>query len=226
MGGEASKTLRRHGDRLRVFLVGRGLDIGAGADPVLPDADCFDREHGDANHITRYVDDVYDWVFSSHCLEHMEEPQDALQEWFSLVRPGGHLLVIVPDEDLYEQGYQAGSLNVDHKSTFTISKATSWSHRSRNVLALVQELPGAELVRVELQDDGLDRRLLTHGPPPRSVLRTALALPARVVLRLLGARVEVRTRLRRWSGQTIDQTVLPDDRLAQIVFVVRKPAPR
>jgi hypothetical protein len=38
---------------------------------VLPHVDRFDVEHGDANTITRYVHEQYDFVFSSHMLEHM-----------------------------------------------------------------------------------------------------------------------------------------------------------
>ena len=48
----------------------------------------------------------FDFVFSSHCLEHMQDPVKcpSLRDWWQLVRPGGVLIVIVPDEDLYEQG--------------------------------------------------------------------------------------------------------------------------
>lgn len=40
--------------------------------------------------------DAYDFVLSSHCLEHVANPLKALEEWRRIIRPGGHLLLIVP----------------------------------------------------------------------------------------------------------------------------------
>lgn len=92
----------------------------------------------------------------------MHDPQKTLRDWCQLVRVGGHLFFIVPDEDLYEQGVFPSRFNSDHKSTFTISKAQSWSPVSRNVLDLAHSLPNGQIVNVVLQDQGYDRRLLKH----------------------------------------------------------------
>lgn len=62
--------------------------------PISKDAVRFDIEDGDANHISKYVHDKYDFVFSSHCLEHMYDPPEALTEWWGLVKPGGVLTFI------------------------------------------------------------------------------------------------------------------------------------
>src|SRR2546425_2665638 len=105
MSNEATKTRAIWGPDVMNLLRGQGIDIGCGPDPVLPNVDRFDFEQGDANTITRYVQKQYDFVFSSHTLEHMVDPYAALGEWFALVKPGGHLIVLVPDEDLYEQGH-------------------------------------------------------------------------------------------------------------------------
>lgn len=43
------------------------------------------------------ADAAYDFVVSSHCLEHLANPLAALAEWWRVTRPGGHLLLIVPD---------------------------------------------------------------------------------------------------------------------------------
>jgi len=40
--------------------------------------------------------DAFDLVTASHVLEHLEDDDAALDEWIRLVRPGGHLLVILP----------------------------------------------------------------------------------------------------------------------------------
>src|SRR4051794_15690432 len=100
---ETSKTKRLWTDAERQLLTGKGIDIGCGRDPVFPGVRGFDVADGDANCITKFVSDTFDFVYSSHCLEHMHEPAAALAEWWKLVKPGGVLVVIVPDEDLYEQ---------------------------------------------------------------------------------------------------------------------------
>ncbi len=67
-----------------------------------------------------------------------------------MLRPGGHLVITVPDEDLYEQGQFPSTFNADHKWTFTIFKMQSWSEQSLNVLDLVRDLgSAAEPVKIE-----------------------------------------------------------------------------
>ncbi|MGE0800678.1 MAG: methyltransferase domain-containing protein [Lautropia sp.] len=142
------------------YFVGRGVDIGGKPDPLALYVGLFNRleavrtwdlEDGDAQHMTGVADDSIDFVHSSHCLEHLREPVEGLKNWFRVVRPGGHLIVTVPDEDLYEQGVFPSTFNRDHKWTFTIHKPSSWSDRSLNVLDLLRGLgPAAEILRVEL----------------------------------------------------------------------------
>ncbi len=150
-------------DEERAILTGRGIDIGCGIDPLDTSVLCFDQQDGDANDITAYVKDTFDFVYSSHCLEHMVDPKKTILAWWKLVKPGGHLFFIVPDEDLYEQGVFPSRFNPDHKATFTISKRQSWSPVSINVLDLVESLPGGHLIGIELQDKGYDRNLMRHG---------------------------------------------------------------
>lgn len=47
--------------------------------------------------LTGLADGAYDFVLSSHCLEHTANPLAALREWRRVVRCGGHLLLILPD---------------------------------------------------------------------------------------------------------------------------------
>jgi SAM-dependent methyltransferase len=162
---EASKSRKAWGELEKSVLRGKGIDIGCGPDPVADDARRFDVEDGDANQITQYISDQFDYVFASHCLEHMHQPREAILEWWKLVKPGGHLFIIVPDEDLYEMGVFPSRFNPDHKATFTIAKAKSWSPVSINVLDLARTLPGGELVSLVLQDADYDRSRLIFGEP-------------------------------------------------------------
>lgn len=220
---EASKTRAQWGALELGILQGKGIDIGCGPDPVTPDVRPFDLEHGDANVISRHVADTFDFVFSAHCLEHMHSPSAALREWWKLVRPGGYLFFIVPEENLFEQQMWPSVFNSDHKATFTTSRDASWSPVSINIFALVAELPGAELLDVRVHDDGYDRTCLLNRPGARFRTRVLFSIRWRLVALL--RRVGIRARLL-WIAHVfrvpIDQTV--SGALAQIQVIVRKSA--
>lgn len=160
---ECSKAVRRwmnDSNFVRKYFVGHGIDIGAGPDPLglyaeffpmMRGCDAWDLPQGDAQMMAGVADAHYDFAHSAHCLEHMADPAAALGAWFRIVKPGGHLVVVVPDEDLYEQGRFPSTYNRDHKWTFTIRKAKSWSPRSVNLLDLLASLdPAAELLSLQL----------------------------------------------------------------------------
>jgi SAM-dependent methyltransferase len=144
------------------YFVGDGIDIGGAPDPLSIYAQFFprmgqvriwDRGDGDAQFLAGVPDEHFDFVHSSHCLEHLVDPATGLQNWFRIVRPGGHLVVIVPDEDLYEQGVFPSTYNTDHKWTFTIAKRRSWSGKSCNVVELIAALgEAADLRKLECLD--------------------------------------------------------------------------
>jgi SAM-dependent methyltransferase len=160
---ECSKALVRrlaNPNFLRRYFVGDGLDIGGKPDPLALYAELFplvtsirtwDLEDGDAQHLAGVENESFDFVHSSHCLEHLIDPKAGLQSWFRALKPGGYLVVTVPDEDLYEQGAFPSTFNRDHKWTFTVYKTASWSQRSVNVIDLVQSLgPAAAIEKIEL----------------------------------------------------------------------------
>ena len=162
---ECSKSIaRRMRDPgfLRSFFVGDGVDIGGKPDPLALYASFFpgvrsvrpwDLEDGDVHDMAGVADGSSDFVHSSHCLEHLRDPSVGLASWFRILKPGGHIVCTVPDEDLYEQGVFPSTFNRDHKWTFTILKKRSWSDRSINVLDLVASLGEAcAPVKIELLD--------------------------------------------------------------------------
>ena len=183
---ESSKTVHCLTDRELGALTGKGLDIGCGDDPVRPDVQHFDIEHGDANCVTQFVTELetFDYVFSSHCLEHMHDPRSAIEEWWKLVKPDGMMFVVVPDEDLYEQGYWPSLFNSDHKSTFSICKQQSWSPVSRNLLDLARALPNGEIVSLRLQDQRYNRVYLAPGCWSHAVAEQAVRVRNNLVRRL------------------------------------------
>ena len=169
MGAEQSKAAkRRFADgafHLRYFA-GHGLDVGGKPDPLgryvgafarLLSCRTWDLEDGDAQFLAGVPDASLDFVHSSHCLEHLRDPREGLTNWVRVVRPGGYVVVTVPDEDLYEQGGWPSRFNADHKWTFTIYKRASWSPRSVNVTDLIAGVyPHAVAERVLLVRDFFD----------------------------------------------------------------------
>jgi SAM-dependent methyltransferase len=150
---EQSKSIQRRlhdANFVTKYFRGHGIDIGAGPDPLGQYRELFplmqsvrgwDIDDGDAELMAS---------LSSHCLEHMVNPEIALSNWFRLVKPGGHLVVMVPDEDMYEQGQFPSTFNGDHKWTFTVFKKNSWSDHSRNVMDMLSRLDvAADILKIE-----------------------------------------------------------------------------
>lgn len=79
------------------FCLGRGLDIGAGRWP-LPGARPIDLERG--GNADALPEGEWDYVFSSHCLEHLTNPVAALEHWKTRLRPGGVLFLYLPHSDM------------------------------------------------------------------------------------------------------------------------------
>jgi SAM-dependent methyltransferase len=201
------------------------IDIGAGKDLVAIGAERFDIEDGDANKISKYRQrESYDCVHSSHCLEHMFDAQRALEEWWSLVKPGGYLVVVVPEEDLYEQGIWPSIFNDDHKSTFRFNKMNSWSPVSYDIEALASSLPHAKIISIELHDDYYDYSLQTRFPAKRSHVPAAVSFLKKIMNRVpLVGRYYVQhfeNFLFKYFQYPIDQTMR--EALAQIQIVVMK----
>lgn len=113
------------------YLGDTNLDIGCGPAKVFPhfigldsgkDTQIFGIEMkpdicGDCRSIPLFGDGAFDLVFSSHTLEHIEDHQATLAEWWRLVKPGGHLALYLPHKDLYPNiGTPHG--NPDHKHDF------------------------------------------------------------------------------------------------------------
>lgn len=149
---------------MRKYFVGDGIDIGGAPDPLnlyqelfplIQSVKIWDWPDGDAQYLNGVENESFDFVHSSHCLEHLNDPTEGLRNWSRVVKPGGHLIVTIPDEDLYEQGVFPSTYNLDHKWTFTIHKKVSWSPRSINVAELLISLsPELEIISMALQDYG------------------------------------------------------------------------
>lgn len=52
----------------------------------------------DATDLSKILTDQYDFILSSHSLEHVANPIKALKEWLRVLKPGGAIILVVPDK--------------------------------------------------------------------------------------------------------------------------------
>lgn len=96
---------------------GFGYDIGCmkkewsfpGSHPIDID---FDDDY-DANNLP---DGEADYIFSSHCLEHIDGWVDTMDYWYSKLNDGGVLFLYLPD---FSQKYWRPWNNRKHRNVFT-----------------------------------------------------------------------------------------------------------
>lgn len=153
------ETAKSHQRRMREgffdkYCQGEGLDIGYGSDPITPDCSGWDLRNGDAQYLDGIEDESFDYVYSSHCLEHMSDVRIALRNWFRVVREGGYLLLAVPHRDLYEKKSRLPSRwNGDHKHMFLIGKS-----ELPDTLDIVEEIKesisGYDIKYIKVCDEG------------------------------------------------------------------------
>lgn len=79
------------------FCLGHGLDIGCGAWPLegALGVDLIKSDGHDAMNLPER-DGGWDFVFSSHCLEHLIDPVAAIEHWKSKLRSAGVLFLHLP----------------------------------------------------------------------------------------------------------------------------------
>lgn len=167
MNEQSKATKRRFNDGAfhSRYFVGDGIDVGGGPDPIgqyvrvfplMTSARVWDFSNGDgdAQYMEGVADKTYDFLVSSHCWEHVQDPVVALRNWIRIVKDQGYLIITVPDEDMYEGGVFPSRWNPDHKHTFTIHKLRSWSPVSVNVLdTLIRFTSVVDIERITLVKD-------------------------------------------------------------------------
>jgi SAM-dependent methyltransferase len=96
---------------------GVGYDIGCNREEwAFPGSIMIDRAFDDGKDAHKLPWDLVDYVFSSHCLEHVYDWIDALEVWTDRIKSGGHLFLYLPD---YSQEYWRPWNNRKHVNIFT-----------------------------------------------------------------------------------------------------------
>lgn len=119
------------------YMMGQGLDIGGrgylkGVLPILPTAEIIDLDYPNYDGKTLpFYDNTQDYIYSSHCLEHIDYPVTIIRDWFRVVKPGGYIIIVVPHRDLYEKKQSLPSRwNADHKTFYTPASLLEQIERS------------------------------------------------------------------------------------------------
>jgi len=122
--------------RLTPYCRGKGVDVGCGDSKILTDAigvdiaDMANEVTADARQLP-FEDESMDYLFSSHCLEDLEDTGGVLAEWMRVLRPGGNLVLYLPHKNFYPRVGTAGA-NPAHKHdldpNFVLAALSETSH--------------------------------------------------------------------------------------------------
>jgi len=138
------------------FCSGRGIDVGCGHRKVTPECIgvdimakgeigrygvvanqiCAADVQASGDDLPMFADGELDYVVSRHNLEHYVDPVKTLREWLRVLRPGGTLAIIVPDERAGDTVF----LDPTHKHCFTPESLTN----------LVELIGGVKVLRTQV----------------------------------------------------------------------------
>jgi len=93
--------------RLLKYCQGQGLDLGCGVVKITTNSIGIDLHNpgadmnADARDLSRYSDNFFDFVYSSHLLEELQNTEAALKEWLRVIKPEGFLVLYQADKNTY-----------------------------------------------------------------------------------------------------------------------------
>ena len=117
-GKQASSETAKVRHLVLEFCQGYGCDIGFGGDKVKKE-DCIGIDYAQPytttgkdpvdiacdvmNEKIPVPDDTFDYVYSSHMIEDVKDTGSVLQEFIRILKPGGNLILVFPDQPKYEK---------------------------------------------------------------------------------------------------------------------------
>lgn len=133
-----------------------GIDIGSGPDPINHSFRRWDKRYGEGDGVILegVPPNTFHTVYCSHVLEHIDDTQRAIARWYEVLRPGGHLIIMVPHRDLYEQKKELPSyFNIWHKHFWLPEQEEAPCTKSLKKEVL-QAIPDANIVSLRVLDEG------------------------------------------------------------------------
>ena len=131
-------------DLIVPFCLGNGVDLGSKGLPIVPWAIQVELPNEEFQKYQGYPlpetvewrgtaldlpfkDNVLDWVLASHLIEDFQDWDPILKEWVRVLRPGGYLIIQVPDKERFKAACQAGGGgNANHKHESYLGELSTW----------------------------------------------------------------------------------------------------
>lgn len=140
--------------RVAHYCRGAGLDVGCGPWKIFANAVGIDGmgypgagQNGpnlvmDCARLPIFGDRVFDFVYSSHLLEHIVDTEATLREWVRVLDVDGYLVLYLPHREFYPNMGQPGA-NSDHKHDFVPGDVVEVLRRIGGLELVVNEDRGA-----------------------------------------------------------------------------------
>lgn len=142
---ESETSKQRH--CTREYCTGNGIDVASGGDPVVPWAISLDLPVDEYCYYTGqpdphnekfqwrgyatdlpFKDETLDWVYSSHLLEDYLHWGPVLKEWVRVLKPGGNLIVLIPDMKLWNEAVKNGQpMNAAHRHEGKVGELSTYA---------------------------------------------------------------------------------------------------
>ena len=194
---------------LAARLIAAGFEVSCcDLYPEIFRLDGVSIRQGDLNGDLPFDNQSFDYVTCLEGLEHIENPQQAIREFARLLRPGGTVIVSIPN-----------ILNIEERLKWLLYGYTSHfkpmtrAHVARlraeydnreEIAAHVNPIGYSEL-RYILEKSGFQIARL-HRDKPKS--NTWLYWPAVVLIRLIGKLTPAHKRAERWTEELVSDEVL------------------
>jgi len=173
--------------RLLKYCQGQGLDLGCGFSKIKKNAIGIDivspmaDMNTDARSLREFPDEHFDYIFSSHFLEEVQNIEATLKEWVRVIKKGGNIVLYQADreyyypigdplcnkkhlnhflwEDLWEIFKKIGGFELVHHDRFNPQDHNEWSFE------LVVKKSGSDIEKKEEPIDGISILIPTLNRP-------------------------------------------------------------
>lgn len=148
-----------------------GIDIGCQRDPLNHTFRRWDVifGDGDAQKMEGVPDGTFMTTYASHVLEHVEDPVEAIRNWWRITAPGGKLIIVVPHRDLYEGKTELPShWNHEHKSFWLPDSAEAPHTRSLRA-TIAEAIGGMVACSLRINDEGWSKEPGRHAAGEYSI---------------------------------------------------------
>jgi len=158
-GANRESIFRRHEmNQVIEYTKGNGIEIGCGLNKIHTSAIGINKVltendynyplgaqiKGGGDDLHWFGDKVFDYVFSSHCLEHIVDTRKAIAEWTRVLKIGGFLVMLLPDKRYYPKIGEPNA-NPDHKHDFLPS----------DVKKIIDDLGKCKIIQIDTIHDKL-----------------------------------------------------------------------